>query len=77
MTPRADDGRVTDDTPSAPLPQPPTATFIVRVSLDAAGELIGVVERVATGLKVRVHDATAIGRVIEDLLLAEPRQRTP
>jgi len=56
-------GAMAQATPREPLPGAPT-TFIVRVSLGAAGELQGVVERVATGLKIRVHGAEEIGRVI-------------
>ena len=54
----------------------PTTTFIVRVSLDASGALRGVVERVATSLKVRVRDGAEIGRVIEDALRSRAT-RTP
>ena len=45
-------GAMTHTTPDEPLPGP-TITLIVRVSVDAARELSGVVERVTTGLKVR------------------------
>ena len=48
-------------------PPGPMATFIVRVSQDESGQLRGIVQRVATGLKVRVHGAAEIGRIIEEV----------
>jgi hypothetical protein len=51
------------------------ATFIVRVSLDESGALHGVVERVATGLKQRFHDAREIGRIIGEIVTAEKGRR--
>jgi hypothetical protein len=50
-------------------------TFIVRVSPDELGELQGIVERVATGLKQRFHGAAEIGRIIREVVVAE-KERT-
>ena len=52
------------------------ATFIVRVSQDESGQLRGIVQRVATGLKVRVHGAAEIGRIIEEVMASEKATRT-
>jgi hypothetical protein len=61
-------GKLTN--PRRPVPGGLT-TFIVRVSADESGELKGIVERVATGLKQRFHGAAEIGRIIRDVVVAE------
>jgi hypothetical protein len=50
-------------------------TFIVRVSPYESGELHGIVEQVATGLKQRFHGAAEIGRIIREVVVAE-KERT-
>ena len=51
-------------------------TFIVRVSMDEAGRLAGIVEHVRTGRKERFDRLEAIGGVIASLLpTAECRNR--
>jgi hypothetical protein len=50
-------------------------TFIVRVSRDESGGLQGVVERVATGLKLQFHGAAEISRLIEKVVVAEKDRR--
>ncbi len=64
-------------TSSRARPSGETATFIVRVSLDEAGALHGIVERVATGLKQRFHDAPEIGRIIGEIVTAEKGRKAP
>jgi hypothetical protein len=49
-------------------------TFIVRVSPDESGELEGIVERVATGLKQRFHGSAEIGRIIREVVVAEKKR---
>jgi hypothetical protein len=66
---------MTEATPRETQPHP--TTFIVRVSLDGTGELIGIVERAATGLKVRVHGVAEIGRVIEEAFRPSRGTRMP
>jgi hypothetical protein len=43
--------------------------FIVRVSVDTEGGVTGVVERVRTGQKERVHGLDEIGRVIASMIV--------
>ena len=43
------------------------ATFIVRVSRDAAGRLNGVIERVATGEKARFQSAEAMTALVQQM----------
>jgi hypothetical protein len=43
-------------------------TFIVRVSVDEAGGITGIVERVQTGQKKRFEGAEAIGPLIASML---------
>jgi hypothetical protein len=45
--------------------------FVVRVSRDAAGAVVGVVERVRSGEKHRFSGSEALARLIEDLVTAE------
>lgn len=42
-----------------------SVTLIVRLSVDAAGRLTGVVERVRTGEKQRFHGVEALGPLVE------------
>ena len=51
-------------------------SFIVRVSVDEDGRLVGVVERVKTGRKEQVRDAHDIGRVIAAMARSEPMAKT-
>jgi hypothetical protein len=44
------------------------AAFVVRASRDAAGRVTGVVERVATGEKVRFAGVEAMGEIIERMV---------
>jgi hypothetical protein len=44
------------------------AAFIVRASRDASGRVTGVVERVATGEKVRFVGVEAMAAIIERML---------
>lgn len=50
-------------------------TFIVRVSLDESGELQGIVERAATGFKLRFRRAAELGGVLRQLVAAKPDAR--
>ena len=43
-------------------------TFVVRLTRDKVGRITGVVERVKTGLKVRVEGVDAIGRAIGEMI---------
>src|SRR5262245_66542364 len=52
------------------------ATFVVRLSPAVGGRFNGIVERVRTGEKVRVHDLRALGAVIADML-ADDEQPGP
>jgi hypothetical protein len=45
-----------------------TTTFVVRLTYSELGKVTGVVERVRTGLKVRVEGLEAIGQVIEQMI---------
>jgi hypothetical protein len=45
-----------------------SSTFIVRVSRDDEGHLIGIVERTRTGQKERFHGVAGIGPVIARML---------
>ena len=47
-----------------------SVTFVVRVSVDAAGRLRGVVERVRTGEKAAFKGRVAIGTVIARMVAA-------
>ena len=53
------------DLPSAP------STFIVRITFDRAGAVIGVVEQVRTGRKERVQAIADISRVIAAMVSGE------
>ena len=44
------------------------AVFIVRLSLDAAGRIGGVVERVRTGEKVRLDALSTVGQILAAML---------
>lgn len=46
-------------------------TFIVRLYVDEAGRIAGVVERVKTGEKERVHGTEAISQVIARMVSEE------
>lgn len=48
------------------------AAFVVRASRDASGRLTGIVERVATGEKVRFAGAEDMAQIIERMV---PRPR--
>jgi hypothetical protein len=50
-------------------------TFIVRVAPDESGDLQGIVERVATGLKQRFRGAAEISRIIRDVVAAEREKK--
>ena len=43
-------------------------SFIVRISVDEAGAVGGVVERVRTGQKEQVHSVDEIGHVIASMI---------
>ena len=43
-------------------------TFIVRVAVDEAGGVTGIVERVQTGQKTRFEGTEAIGQLIAGML---------
>jgi hypothetical protein len=61
-----------DRTESSTVAAP--AAFVVRASRDGAGRVTGVVERVATGEKVRFIGADAMAEVIERMV---PRASAP
>jgi hypothetical protein len=47
---------------------PQTATYIVRLMRDPAGEVSGVVERVRTGVKHPFEGRVALCEVLQDLI---------
>lgn len=50
-------------------PEPPQPiSFIVRATVDSAGRVSGIVERVRTGEKQRFQDVEAIGPLIARML---------
>jgi hypothetical protein len=49
-------------------------TFIVRATRDRGGRLLGIVERVKTGVKERFTGADGLGGVIERMLRADDAQ---
>lgn len=65
-------GRLTR--PGSHVPEGMT-TFIVRVAPDESGDLQGIVERVATGLKQRFRGAAEISRIIRDVVAAEREKK--
>ena len=54
------------------MSQSTRVSFLVRVSLDQAGEVRGVIERVATGAKEPFTGADAIGPAIARMLPPPP-----
>jgi hypothetical protein len=50
-------------------------TFIVRLSLDEAGRVTGIVERVRTGEKARFEGVGGIATLIARMVGADPIQR--
>lgn len=52
----------------------PVVTFIVRATRDRGGRLLGIVERVKTGVKERFTGADGLGGVIERMLGADDPQ---
>ena len=68
--PEALDARLTPSgLPSGPMDAPRRpATFIVRISRDATGEIIGSVQRVRTGERRPFHRAEAIGALIVEMI---------
>ena len=48
-----------------------TVSFVVRLSRELSGDITGIVERVATGEKVRFRGCDAVGSVIADLFAEE------
>ena len=52
-------------------PARPVVTFIVRATRDRGGRLLGIVERVKTGVKERFTGTDGLGGVIERMLGAE------
>jgi hypothetical protein len=55
----------------------PQLAFVVRVSRDAAGVVVGVVERARSGEKYRFSGSEALARLIEDLVTAEWSSEPP
>lgn len=53
----------------------PTMSFIVRVSIDPAGQMAGTVELVRTGEKQRFDSVDAIAAVIARMITAREKQQ--
>ena len=56
------------------LPQK-SLTFVVRVGMDPAGQVTGVIERVSTGQKHRFHGFAEITALIEQMAREEDESK--
>ena len=54
---------------------PTVVTFIVRMTRNEAGIASGIIERASTGAKQPVDRCEDLGRVVAEMLAAEPKKQ--